>query len=153
MEQMKAAILGACMLGIAVGICTLFKPDKALESQLRFVLKLVLVISLAVPLLQLRLPENAFLPSDTSQQETYSEAFADNLLEEAERQTEAALQEQLAAAGISCTALSVTLHRTEDGRIDCNEVRAACNDPAGAETVLREALGKEVSICVEEALP
>ena len=154
MEQMKAGILGACMLGTAVGICTLLKPDRALEGQLRFLLKLVLVISLAVPLLQLRLPENAFLLPDTAaQEESNSAVFAETLLNEAERQTEAALREQLAAAGISCALLSVTLHRAEDGRIDCNEVRAACSDPAGAETVLQEALGEEVHICVEEAIP
>ena len=151
MEQMRAGILSICMLSTAIGICSLLRPEQTLGRQLRFLLSMLLLIGLAVPLLQLRLPASAFSgEAFLQQQEEHREAFEERLLLETQKQTETALRERLSAEGITCTMLSVTLHRAEDGSIYCSEVQLSCNAPERAAALLRTLLGEEVSICAGE---
>lgn len=147
MEQMKAGILSVCMLSTAVGIVSLLKPDHTLGRQLRFLLSLLLVIGIAVPLLQIRLPDGVLTESSLAvQRESHQAEFDDSILQETQSRVDSALQERLAAAGISCSELRTVLHRREDGCIYCSEVHAACSDPDSAAAVLRDALGEEVEI-------
>ena len=154
MERLRAGILSICMLSTAVAVCTLLRPEQALGKQLRFLLSLLLIIGLAVPLLQIRLPEEAFSESAFALQQAENRAaFEDRILQETQARTEAALRERLTAAGITCTALTAVLHRTEDGCIYCSEVQAACSKPERAAAVLREALGEEAEIIAGEMVP
>ncbi len=155
MEYLRSSVLGACLFSAVVGICTLIRPSRALERQVRLLLSLLFVISLAAPLTQMELP--ASLEALCEQQAQahaidVDEAFTAQLLTETQKQTEAALRERFAQAGITCTDLSVALYIDEDDCIHCKEVRAVCDDFAGGCALLKETLGEEVTICVTEIL-
>lgn len=148
MEQLRASVTGVCMLSAAVGICTLLRPGKELERQVRFLISVLFLLSIIVPLTQMELP--AWTAEETVQAAD-STAFESALLRETQTRTEDALRERLTEAGISCEALSVTLYMGEDRCIYCSEVQAVCSEPDSVYTVLREALGEEAVIRVTEA--
>lgn len=151
MEQLRASVTGVCMLSAAVGICTLILPGKALERQVRFLLSVLFLISIAVPLTQMELPDVSAAAVPQTQAQEYA-ALDDAVLRETQTRTEAALRERLTAADIRCEALSAALYMGEDRCIYCSEVQAVCSDPDRAAAILREALGEEVSIRVAEAV-
>lgn len=154
MEQMRAAVLSACMLSAAVGICSLIRPGKALERQIRFVISLLFVISLTVPLTQMEVPPELEVLAEERAvyQEGLDAGLKEALLAETKRRTEEALTEQLAAAGITCTKMEAILYIDETGCIYCSDISAECSDFAGACAILEAILGEGVNICVTEVL-
>ncbi len=155
MERLREAVLGACMLSTAVGIVSLIRPSRLLDRQIRFLISLLFVICLTVPFVQMDVPDlPEFLSGDHSAEpsEALQNALDTQLTAEAARRAEAVLKEQLTQAGITCTSLHAGVHIAEDGSIYISEVSAECSDLASACRVLEELLGKEVTICVTEAL-
>ena len=155
MEQLRASVLGACMLSAAVGMVSILQPGKRLDRQIRFLISLLFVISLASPFLRMDepgLPELPAVQGDSAQTAALENTFEEQLLAETKRLGETALRERLAAAGIGCTALEAQVHIDGDGRIYFSEVTAECDQLAAACAVLQEALGEEVSIHVTEVL-
>lgn len=155
MEYLRSSVLGACLFSAVVGICTLIRPSRALERQVRLLLSLLFVISLAAPLTRMELPESweALCEQQVQTQAVdVDAAFTAQLLTETQQQTETALRKQFAQAGIICTELSVILYIDEKDCIHCKEVRAVCDDFAGGCALLKEMLGEEVTICVTEIL-
>ncbi|MDE5565320.1 MAG: hypothetical protein K2I93_09200 [Oscillospiraceae bacterium] len=155
MEYLRSSVLGACLFSAVVGICTLIRPSRALERQVRLLLSLLFVISLAAPLTQMELPESleALCEQHTQAHAVdVDKAFTTQLLTETQQQTEAVPRERFTQAGITCTELSVTLYIDENDCIHCKEVHAVCDDFAGGCALLEELLGEEVTICVTEIL-
>lgn len=155
MEQMRASVLSACMLSAAVGICSLIRPGKALERQIRFLISVLFVISLAAPLMQITVPPDLGIMAEERSQ-AYEAALTAELeeaiLAETKLQTERALIAQLTGAGITCTKLEASLYIDEEGCIYCTDIRAECNDFAGACAVLEAVMGEGVNIVVTEVL-
>lgn len=155
MEQLRTSVLSICMLSAAVGICSLLKPGKALERQIRFLISVMFVISLAAPLLQIEIPHELSVFCEEQMQVRESEFTAEmdaRVLSEAKLRIEQALTEQLAAAGITCTKIEATLYIDSEGCIYCSDIDAECSDFAGACAVLEAALGEGVNISVTEVL-
>lgn len=153
MEYLRSSVLGACLFSTVVGICTMIRPSRALERQVRLLLSLLFVISLAAPLTQMdiSLSLEALCEQQTNTIDV-DEAFTAQLLQETQHQTEIALMEQFEQADITCTEISVTLYIDENECIHCKEVCAVCDDFAGGCALLEEILGEEVTICVTEIL-
>lgn len=152
---MKASILSACMLSAAVGICSLLRPGKMLERQIRLLLSVLFVISLASPLMQIEVPpELTVLAEERLRQReaTLRSEMDARVLAEAKPRVEQALTELLAAEGITCTKMEAELYIDEEGCIYCSDIRTECSDFAGACAVLRAAAGEGVNICVTEIL-
>lgn len=155
MEQLRAAVLAVCMLSAAVGLITLIRPGRVLERQVRFLVSLLFVVSLTAPFLHMEVPSSL-----GELQAREAQAHADAITAEMEAQMLAqtqmlaadALQELLAAQGITCEEITVQAHIGENGSIYLSEVSVRCDDFAGASGVLTDALGEEVSIRVTEVL-
>ncbi len=155
MEQMKTAVLSACMLSAAVGIISLIRPGKALERQIRFLVSILFVICLAAPVMQIEFPSDlgVFAEEQAQQhEEMLTAGMEEQLLKEVTHCTEQALIEKLASEGISCTKMKATLYIDEEECIYCSDIEAECDDFAGACAVLEEVLGEEVNIRVTEVL-
>lgn len=152
-DTIRSAAAAACMVSAGAGLLSLLTPGKALARQMRFLLSLLLAVSLAVPLLHMELPADleTLLQVETEERAAQLEA---ELREELEAQTAARLRsvlmQKLSDAGISCTELEVTLHSDADGCIHISRVTAVCDDFAGANRLLRTLLGEEGEIVVTE---
>ena len=155
MEGLRSAVLGACMLSTAVGIVTMLRPKGTMTRQIRFLLSVLFVLSLAVPLLHLELPDTLDVIETAparAAEETADAALRQTVLTEARQRTAAALVALLEGAGIRCDRLEADVYIGADDRIYCSEVRAECADMAAACRLLREALGEEVTLYVTEVI-
>ncbi len=155
MEQIRTVILGACMLSIAVALCNMIRPSRIFERQVRFLISLLLVISITTPFLQIdyadaleALTETAEPPETAVLEETLEA----QLLEETALCSEAAVRSLLSQAGIACTEADVIVHIGDTGSIYISEVSVTCSDFRGASEILRENLGEEVILHVSEVV-
>ncbi|MDE5769487.1 MAG: hypothetical protein K2H29_01115 [Oscillospiraceae bacterium] len=144
LESLKTAVISVCMLSIAVAVCTLILPDTALAKQVRFLISLLLIISLAVPLADLDFP--------VSMQEIQQERSQETAQAVTESCLESALLALLEQEQIVCEELHVTVHIDEMNRISIREVNVLCNDFQKACRVLEQALGEEAEIHVTQIL-
>lgn len=144
LETLKSSVLSVCMLSTAVAICMLICPDTALEKQVKFLISLLFMISLAVPLMQLEFPESL-----EEMQQTQAETSALSLTQSC---AEEALQLLLAQEGITCTELHVSVHIADDQSISITEVSAVCDDYQNACRVLENALEEGTALYVTEIL-
>jgi hypothetical protein len=156
MESLKNVVAGACMLSMAVGICSLIRPSRLLERQVRFLISLLFVASFTAPLLQMDFSGSLSELSSalrTEQTAGLEDAVEESLLSETRSRAEEALRELLSEAGISVSELSVTVHIDESDSIYLSEVNVTCGDYQKTCEVLQEALGEEVTIRVTEIIP
>lgn len=148
---MTSAVRILCFVSTAAGMLSLLSPGKALARQMRFLISLLMALSLAVPLLHMELPADLETLVQTDAQEAAEELYRRLETETAER-LRAALMQQLAEAGIGCTELTVTVHRDAENCIHISSVRAVCDDFAGASRLLHALTGGEGEIVVTEIL-
>ncbi|MDE6729509.1 MAG: hypothetical protein K2J71_01875 [Oscillospiraceae bacterium] len=146
LESLKSAVISVCMLSIAVAICTLILPDTTLTKQVRFLISLLFIISLAVPLADLEFP--------VSMQEIQQEQSQETAQAVTELYLKNALLALLEQEQIVCEELEVTVHIDESGSISIREVEvnALCDDFQKACRVLEQALGEEAEIHVTQIL-
>lgn len=155
MEHLRTVILGACMLSIAVALCNMIRPSRLFERQVRFLISLLFVISLAAPFLQmdyqaaLDLMAQAADPPETAALEETMEA---QLLEETALCSEAAVRALLEQEGIACTETDVKVHIDESDSIYISEVSVMCDNLQRASEILRENLGEEVILHVSQVV-
>ncbi|MDE6004469.1 MAG: hypothetical protein K2G88_03690 [Oscillospiraceae bacterium] len=143
-ESLKISVISVCMLSIAVAVCTLVCPNAVLAKQVRFLIALLFVISLAVSLTNLEFP--------VSLVEIQQERSQESAQAVTEKYAEQALYLLLTQEEISCSELHVTVHIDENQSIFISEVSAVCDDFQKACHVLKQALGEEVEIHVTEIL-
>ncbi len=143
-ETLKSSVLSVCLLSISVALCTLLCPNAGLMKQVRFLISLLFLISLAVPLTDLTPPEDL---TQIQNQQAQESAIAVT-----KQCAEQALYQLLEDSQIHCTDLCVTVHIDENQRIIINKVSAVCDDFQNACRVLHEALGEEAEICVTEII-
>lgn len=153
MEQLRTIITTACLLSIAVGLCSLLRPARQFDKQLRFLISLLFVIGIAAPFLRIdwRMPPSAFAQVQQSEQtQTLSEETEQLILTQTEQKTESTLQAFLTENGIVCSDLHVAVHIDETKRIYISEVSTECSDRQRACELLRTQLGEEVTLHVSE---
>lgn len=143
-ESLKASVISVCLLSISVAVCTLICPDAVLAKQVRFLISLLFIISLAVPLTNLEFP--------VSMTEIQQERSQESVTAVTQKYAEEALYLLLTQEGISCSELHVTVHIDENQSISISEVNAVCDDFQKACRVLEQALGEEAEIHVTEIL-
>lgn len=146
LESLRIAVISVCMLSIAVSVCTLILPDTALAKQVRFLISLLLIISLAVPLTDLEFP--------VSLQEIQQERSQETALAVTETCLEDALIALLEENQIICEKLHVSVHIDETHCISIREVsvQVQYSDFEKACLVLEQALGEEAEIHVTQIL-
>ena len=140
-----------CFVSTAAGMLSLLSPGKALARQIRFLLSLLMALSLAVPLTEITLPSDLETLVQTDAQETEERLYAQIEAETAQK-LQAVLMQKLAEAGIACTELTVSVHRDDADCIHISNVTAVCDDFAGANRILHELTGGEGEIVVTEIL-
>ncbi|MDE5737823.1 MAG: hypothetical protein K2H93_05595 [Oscillospiraceae bacterium] len=144
LENLKISVISVCMLSIAIAVCTLVCSNAVLAKQVRFLIALLFIISLAVPLTNLKFPVSMIEIQQERSQES-AKAVTQKYVEEA-------LYLLLTQEQISCSELQVTVHIDENQSISISEVNAVCDDFQKACRVLEQALGEEVEIHVTEVL-
>ncbi len=151
MESLKLSVKALCLLSAAVSVLSLMIKGKALAGQLRFLLSLLFAVGMASAFLQIELP--ADLEATARDALTFhTQAAEETILHETAEKTAAILRQELENAGISCTELSVDVHRDEDGRISITKVCAECDDLAAANKLLADLLGEEVECSAAQIL-
>lgn len=156
MEQLKSVLTAACMLSLAIGLCNVIKPSRIFEKQVRFLISLLFVIGLASPLLQIDWQSSPLALAEdlqASQAEKLTQELQTQLLEETAVRTENALLEVLAADGVSCSELDVSVHIDDAQCIYISEVSVVCSDAEKANNILQASFGEEVTVHVTEMVP
>ncbi len=156
MEQWNTVVIGACMLSIAIAIFHMIRPDQTFTRQIRFLVSLLFITSLAAPVLHLTTEAAGW----NAHAEITENPHANDLSKEMERQiltqTEdyaaQALTALLEDAGISCTEMDVTVHIDDMDSIYISEVSTVCGDYQNACRILQEQLGEDVTLSVTEIL-
>ncbi|MBR2087257.1 MAG: hypothetical protein IJ906_09005 [Oscillospiraceae bacterium] len=148
---MTNAVRIVCFVSTAAGMLSLLSPGKALARQMRFLLSLLMALSLAIPLTEITLPDDLETLVQTDARET-QERLYEEIEAETARKLRAVLMQKLAEEGISCTSLEVSVHRDDADCIHISNVTAVCDDFAGANRILHELTGGEGEIVVTEIL-
>ena len=148
-EGIRNAVLAACMVSAGAGLLSLLSYGRTLARQMKFLLSMMLAMSLAVPLLGMEFPE---IPTFSEMESIDAERILEQLMQETAERLRAVLLEKLREAGITCTELEIGLHRDEENCIHISKVAAVCDDFSGANRLLRELAGEEAEITVTEIL-
>ena len=148
---MTNAVRIVCFVSTAAGMLSLLSPGKALARQMRFLLSLLMALSLAIPLTEITLPDDLETLVQTDARET-QERLYEEIEAETARKLRAVLMQKLAEEGISCTSLEVSVHRDDADCIHISRVAAVCDDFADANRILHELTGGEGEIVVTEIL-
>ncbi len=154
MENIKSAVLAACMVSAGVGMLSALSPGGALGRQMKWIVSLLFAVCLAVPLHNTELPTLDLLAEQeiNAQNELAEEQLREQIMAETRKKLEYALKQALSEQGIRCDSLSAELHIDETGCIHISKVTAVCSDFAGANALLADLLGKEAEIVVTEVL-
>jgi hypothetical protein len=154
-DAIHSAVLAACMVSAGAGLLSLLSCGKTLARQMKFLLSLLFAVSLAVPLLHMELPddlETLVRVTAQEQAEALEERIYEELVQETEQRVRSVLLEKLAAAGITCTELTVTVHRDAENCIHISKVTAVCDAMERANALLPELVGKEAEIVVTQII-
>ncbi len=144
MTELKTAVVGVCLLSVAVSVCLLICPDSSLRKQVKFLISLVCIISLISPFRHLQISSNLEslqLERSSSSVQAFTEAAA-----------EQALNNALKQSGLSCDRLEASVHVSEDNCISITDVSLTCDDPQTAVMLLKDLLGEEVQLHVSQTL-
>lgn len=154
-EEIREAVLAACMVSAGAGLLSMLSYGKAAARQMKFLLSLLLAVSLAVPLLHMELPGDLETLVRTQAQEQ-AEALEEQIYEALTKETEARVRQvllgKLEESGIVCTELTVTVHRDAEGCIHISRVTAVCDDLARANALLPGLVGEEAEIVVTQII-
>lgn len=153
MERLQTAVLAACAISMLTGILQLLRPNEKFDRQLRLFTAGLMLISILMPLLQgiqTLTPDWSLLESPPSYESSdFAEQVRQQTASQVESNLEQTLQAELQIHGINVKSLSVTVHISEEDRIDISSVTVISDTPAAAKHVLQAYLGEEVEIIVE----
>lgn len=148
-EGIRNAVLAACMVSAGAGILSLLSYGRTLVRQMKFLLSMMLAISLAVPLLGMEFPE---IPAFSDVESIHAQEILEQITQETAERLRGVLIEKLQEAGITCTEMEIDLHRDEENCIHISRVTAVCDDFAGSIRLLQELAGEGAEITVTEIL-
>ena len=109
---MTEAVRIACFVSAAAGMLSLLLPGKSLARQMKFLLSLMMALSLSVPLLHTELPADLETLTQMQTQAQEEQLYAE-IAAETERKLEAVLREKLEEAGITVTELAYDYAKTK----------------------------------------
>ena len=148
MATMKAVVLTACFLGIAVSIADTLKPGERFGKQIRLIFAVLFIIGITAPFLKDGIPELSDIDSveASAVYMDIQEAVDDQLKESIESNIGSSLGALLAEKEITADKITVSIN-IEDGKsISINKVTLRCGNIAAAEAVIKAALGTEVTV-------
>lgn len=152
MEAMRAVVLVTCVISILSGVLDALKPNARFDRQLRLLLSAVFVLGILTPLSQ---GAAAFQPDWEPDTETVAVELEAAAAQATQKQAAANLEESLEAMlrqhGIADAQAEAEMYISGDNCIEIEQVTVYCMDPAAAEPLLTDCLGKEVKIHVETA--
>ena len=147
MEAMRAVVLVTCVISILSGVLDALKPNARFDRQLR-----LFVLGILTPLSQ---GAAAFQPDWEPDTETAAVELEVAAAQATQKQAAANLEESLEAMlrqhGIADAQAEAEMYISGDNCIEIEQVTVYCTDPAAAEPLLTDCLGKEVKIHVETA--
>ena len=150
MEAMRAVVLVTCVISILSGVLDALKPNARFDRQLR--LSAVFVLGILTPLSQ---GAAAFQPDWEPDTETAAVELEAAAAQATQKQAAANLEESLETMlrqhGIGDAQAEAEMYISGDNCIEIEQVTVYCTDPAAAEPLLTDCLGKEVKIHVETA--
>lgn len=152
MERLQTAVLAACAVSMLTGMLQLLRPNEKFDRQLRLFTAGLMLLSILTPLLQgiqSMTPDWTILESAPSYEGSdFAEQVRQQTASQVQNNLEQTLQAELRAHGIQIESLSVTVHISEEDRIDISSVTGESDTPAAAKQVLQAYLGEEVEIVV-----
>ena len=152
MEAMRAVVLVTCVISILSGVLDALKPNARFDRQLRLLLSAVFVLGILTPWSQ---GTAAFQPDWEPDTETAAVELEAAAAQATQKQAAANLEESLEAMlrqhGIADAQAEAEMYISGDNCIEIEQVTVYCTDPAAAEPLLTDCLGKEVKIHVETA--
>ena len=150
MEAMRAVVLVTCVISILSGVLDALKPNARFDR--RLLLSAVFVLGILTPLSQ---GAAAFQPDWEPDTETAAVELEAAAAQATQKQAAANLEESLEAMlwqhGIADAQAEAEMYISGDNCIEIEQVTVYCTDPAAAEPLLTDCLGKEVKIHVETA--
>ena len=138
MEAMRAVVLVTCVISILSGVLDALKPNARFDRQLRLLLSAVFVLGILTPLSQ-----GAAVELEAAAAQATQKQAAANL--------EESLETMLRQHGIADAQAEAEMYISGDNCIEIEQVTVYCTDPAAAEPLLTDCLGKEVKIHVVTA--
>ena len=149
MEAMRAVVLVTCVISILSGVLDALKPNARFD---RLLLSAVFVLGILTPLSQ---GAAAFQPDWEPDTETAAVELEAAAAQATQKQAAANLEESLETMlrqhGIADAQAEAEMYISGDNCIEIEQVTVYCTDPAAAEPLLTDCLGKEVKIHVETA--
>ena len=163
MEAMRAVVLVTCVISILSGVLDALKPNARFDRQLRLLAEKIhafvekqyscLTRSL-LPLLRqngIALLKGDWEPDTETAAVELEAAAAQATQKQAAANLEESLEAMLRQHGIADAQAEAEMYISGDNCIEIEQVTVYCTDPAAAEPLLTDCLGKEVKIHVETA--
>lgn len=152
MERLQTAVLAACAISMLTGMLQLLRPNEKFDRQLRLFTAGLMLLSILTPLLQgiqTLTPDWTILESPPSYEGSdFAEQIRQQTALQMQSNLEQTLQAELQVHSINVESLSVTVHISEEDRINISSVTIISDTPAAAKQVLQAYLGEEVEIVV-----
>lgn len=152
MERLQTAVLAACAISMLTGMLQLLRPNEKFDRQLRLFTAGLMSLSILTPLLQgiqTLTPDWTILESPPSYEGSdFAEQVRQQTALQMQSNLEQTLQAELQVHSINVESLSVTVHISEEDRINISSVTIISDTPAAAKQVLQAYLGEEVEIVV-----
>ena len=152
MERLQTAVLAACAISMLTGMLQLLRPNEKFARQLRLFTAGLMLLSILTPLLQgiqTLTPDWTILESPPSYEGSdFAEQIRQQTALQMQSNLEQTLQAELQVHSINVESLSVTVHISEEDRINISSVTIISDTPAAAKQVLQAYLGEEVEIVV-----
>lgn len=152
MERLQTAVLAACAISMLTGMLQLLRPNEKFDRQLRLFTAGLMLLSILTPLLQgiqTLTPDWTILESPPSYEGSdFAEQVRQQTALQMQSNLEQTLQAELQVHSINVESLAVTVHISEEDRINISSVTIISDTPAAAKQVLQAYLGEEVEIVV-----
>lgn len=147
---MKAMILSVCIVSLALNVCENLISGTNLYKQVKFVLSLILLISVFSPFIR---NEYIFdLPDipEAELSENYSqEVYNNELAQRVSENISAVLSDELKKNGISFDFIQTDINISDSDGISINKVRIGTDNFQYAEKIIKENLGEETEVINE----
>lgn len=144
---LRSVLLAVCIVSAVKFFVGQTAGGSKMKDQLKLMLDVLLALVLITPFAQgtgsFELPQIEQWEFDTyAAQQLYDRAMT----EEAARNIEDALRQQICAAGISCTDISADVNISADNCISISRVTVISDDFEAAALIVRNSLGSETEV-------
>lgn len=150
METMRTIVLVTCAVSLLSGVLDALKPNKKFDRQMRLLLSVVFLLAFLAPFVKGLddLHWNSW-ETDAVISDHLTAEMAQQTLQYAQENLEQTLVQYLQEHNLADAQVQVQMHMTDDDSIEINRVIVSCTNSETATALLKECLGEEVTIDVE----